>query len=474
MKNHSSSQASENAQASRDTHDFSQGSIPKNILSIALPMTLAQLINVLYSVIDRMYIGRLPSAATLALTGIGLTLPIVSLIMAFSFLFSTGGAPLSSIARGEGNTKKAEKIMGTSMTMLMLIGLVITIILYIFKKPMLYLLGASDQTFPYANDYLSVYLLGTVFVMISLGMNSFINAQGFAKTGMFTVLIGAILNIILDPIFIFVLDMGVQGAALATVISQGVSALWVIFFLTGKKAILRLSLKAMVPDLKLTGKICVLGLSGFIMSVTNSAVQMVCNTSLQTWGGDIYVAIMTVLNSVREIISMPVNGLSNGAQPILGFNYGARKYGRVRDGIKFMSAVGIIYTLAAWGLVFALPEFFIRIFNNDPTLLTQGVPALRLYFFGFFMMALQFCGQSVFVALGRARHAVFFSLLRKAIIVIPLTLILPYVGGLGINGIFLAEPISNFIGGLACFGTMLVTVYRKLKKEEQASLIHEA
>ena len=360
------------------------------------------------------------------------------------------------------------------MTMLMLIGLVITIILYIFKKPMLYLLGASDQTFPYANDYLSVYLLGTVFVMISLGMNSFINAQGFAKTGMFTVLIGAILNIILDPIFIFVLDMGVQGAALATVISQGVSALWVIFFLTGKKAILRLSLKAMVPDLKLTGKICVLGLSGFIMSVTNSAVQMVCNTSLQTWGGDIYVAIMTVLNSVREIISMPVNGLSNGAQPVLGFNYGARKYGRVRDGIKFMSAVGIIYTLAAWGLVFALPEFFIRIFNNDPTLLTQGVPALRLYFFGFFMMALQFCGQSVFVALGRARHAVFFSLLRKAIIVIPLTLILPYVGGLGINGIFLAEPISNFIGGLACFGTMLVTVYRKLKKEEQESLIHEA
>lgn len=210
------------------------------------------------------------------------------------------------------------------------------------------------------------------------------------------------------------------------------------------------------------------------MSVTNSAVQMVCNTSLQTWGGDIYVAIMTVLNSVREIISMPVNGLSNGAQPVLGFNYGARKYGRVRDGIKFMSAVGIIYTLAAWGLVFALPEFFIRIFNNDPTLLTQGVPALRLYFFGFFMMALQFCGQSVFVALGRARHAVFFSLLRKAIIVIPLTLILPYVGGLGINGIFLAEPISNFIGGLACFGTMLVTVYRKLKKEEQESLIHEA
>lgn len=451
------------------SNDFSQGSVAKNILSIALPMTLAQLINVLYSVIDRMYIGRIPEAATLALTGIGLTLPIVSMIMAFSFLFSTGGAPLCSIARGEGNDAKAEQIMGTSMTMLVLIGAVLTVVLFIFKKPLLYLLGASDMTFPYANEYLSIYLIGTVFVMISLGMNSFINAQGFARMGMLTILIGAILNIILDPVFIFVLNMGVQGAALATIISQGVSAIWVVRFLSGKKAILRLKRSMLKPDLKLTGKICGLGLSGFIMSVTNSAVQMVCNTSLSAWGGDIYVAIMTVLNSVREIISMPVTGLTNGSQPVLGYNYGAKKYARVREGIRFISVIGIVYTLIVWGLVFAIPGTFIRLFNDDPQLLSAGIPALRLYFFGFFMMALQFCGQSVFVGLGKSKFAVFFSLLRKAVIVIPLTLILPYVGGLGINGIFLAEPISNFIGGVACFGTMLVTVYRQLKKEDAAS-----
>lgn len=453
----------------KKSNDFSQGSVAKNILSIALPMTLAQLINVLYSVIDRMYIGRIPEAATLALTGIGLTLPIVSMIMAFSFLFSTGGAPLCSIARGEGNDAKAEQIMGTSMTMLVLIGAVLTVVLFIFKKPLLYLLGASDMTFPYANEYLSIYLIGTVFVMISLGMNSFINAQGFARMGMLTILIGAILNIILDPVFIFVLNMGVQGAALATIISQGVSAIWVVRFLSGKKAILRLKRSMLKPDLKLTGKICGLGLSGFIMSVTNSAVQMVCNTSLSAWGGDIYVAIMTVLNSVREIISMPVTGLTNGSQPVLGYNYGAKKYARVREGIRFISVIGIVYTLIVWGLVFAIPGTFIRLFNDDPQLLSAGIPALRLYFFGFFMMALQFCGQSVFVGLGKSKFAVFFSLLRKAVIVIPLTLILPYVGGLGINGIFLAEPISNFIGGVACFGTMLVTVYRQLKKEEAAS-----
>ncbi len=453
----------------KKSNDFSQGSMAKNILNIALPMTLAQLINVLYSVIDRMYIGRIPEAATLALTGIGLTLPIVSMIMAFSFLFSTGGAPLCSIARGEGNDAKAEKIMGTSMSMLVLIGIVLTAVLFIFKRPLLYLLGASDMTFPYANEYLSIYLIGTVFVMISLGMNSFINAQGFARTGMLTILIGAILNIILDPIFIFVLHMGVKGAALATIISQGVSAIWVLRFLCGKKAILRLKRSTLKPDLKLTGKICGLGLSGFIMSVTNSAVQMVCNTSLAAWGGDIYVAIMTVLNSVREIISMPVNGLTNGSQPVLGYNYGARKYSRVREGIRFISVIGIAYTLLAWGLVFAFPGIFIRLFNDDAQLLGAGIPALRLYFFGFFMMALQFCGQAVFVGLGKSKFAVFFSLLRKAVIVIPLTLILPYVGGLGINGIFLAEPISNFIGGVACFGTMLATVYRQLKKEEAAA-----
>ena len=447
-------------------NDFSQGSMSRNIMNIALPMILAQLINVLYSVVDRMYIGRLPDASTLALTGIGLTLPVTSMITAFSNLFSTGGAPLFSIARGEGNEKKASRILGTSASMLILMGLLLTILVWAVKKPMLYLLGASDATFPYANEYLTIYLLGTIFVMISLGLNSFINAQGFARTGMFTVLFGAILNIILDPIFIFVLDMGVSGAALATIISQGVSALWVLRFLTGPKAIIKIKKDQLRPDFKLVGRIFGLGLSGFIMSVTNSAVQMICNVTLQSWGGDLYVAIMTVLNSVREIVSMPIQGITSGAQPVLGFNYGAGKYQRVRSGIKFTSLVGIIYTTAAWAIIFVFPEFFIQIFNSDPALLEAGVPSLHLYFFGFFMMSLQFSGQCVFTGLGKAKFAIFFSLLRKAIIVIPLTLILPYAANLGVTGVFLAEPISNFIGGAACFITMMLTVYRNLGKQD--------
>lgn len=448
-----------------EKNDFSQGSMSRNILNIAIPMIFAQLINVLYNVVDRMYIGHLQENSTLALTGVGLVLPIISLVMAFSYLFSTGGAPLCSISRGEGKIDLAEKILGTSMTMLILIGLALTAILYLFKRPMLYLLGASDATYPYANQYLSIYLIGVVFVMISLGMNSFINSQGFAKTGMLTVLIGAILNIILDPIFIFVFSWGVRGAATATVISQGVSACWVLRFLVSKKAILRLKKSTLIPDFKLTLKICSLGLSGFIMAVTNSAVQMVCNVTLQAWGGDLYVAIMTVLNSVREIATLPVQGFTNGAQPVLGYNYGAKKYDRVCTGIKFTSAVSIIYTCAAWAVIFLFPKFFIQLFNNDATLLEAGIPSLRIYFFGFFMMALQFSGQCVFTGLGKAKYAVFFSLLRKAFIVIPLTLILPHVAGLGVNGVFLAEPISNFIGGTACFTTMMMTVYRKLGKE---------
>lgn len=452
---------------SADKHDFGQGSIAKNILNLALPMTIAQLINLLYSVVDRMYIGRIPSASTLALTGIGLTLPVVSLIMAFAALFSTGGAPLCSIARGSGDEEKAEKIMGTSMSMILIIGIILTIILYFFKKPILLLLGASEQTFPYADEYLSIYLLGTVFVMISLGMNSFIQMQGFGRIGMCTVLVGAVLNIILDPLFIFMLNMGVKGAALATIISQCMSAVWVLRFLTGKKAILKLTIRSALPNFSLFIKICGLGLSGFVMSATTSIVQMVCNASLQIWGGDLYVAIMTVSNSVREIINMPISGLSNGAQPVIGFNYGAKKYKRVRAGIKFLGVAGFIYTLFAWITIFAFPEFFIRLFNSDQVLLTEGVPALRIFIFGFFMMSFQFCGQAAFVALGKAKQAVFFSLLRKIGIIVPLTLLLPHIGDLGVYGIFLAEPISNFVGGAACFGVMYGTVYQKLKKEEQ-------
>lgn len=280
--------------------------------------------------------------------------------------------------------------------------------------------------------------------------------------GMITVLIGAILNIILDPVFIFIFHMGVYGAATATVISQGVSALYVFWFLRGDRALFRLRRKTMRLEGKLVREITGLGLSGFVMSVTNGAVQIVCNAMLSRYGGDLYVGVMTVVNSVREIITMPVNGLTNGAQPVIGFNYGAGEYDRVKKAIRFMGIGCVIFTCAVWGLLFVAPQFFIHLFNSEPELLKAGVGAFRIYFFGIFLMALQFTGQSTFVALGKSRQAVFFSLLRKAIIVIPLTILFPMIGGLGVHGVFLAEPVSNLIGGVACFVTMYVTVYRKL------------
>ena len=443
-------------------NDFSKGSVVKNIWSLAVPMTVAQLVNVLYSVVDRVYIGHLPHTSTEALTGIGLALPVITMITAFSNLFGMGGAPLCSIARGAGDGERAEKIMGNSFTMLLLSGAALMAVCYLKMKPMLFLFGASVQTYPYAKGYLSVYLLGTLFVMISLGMNNFINAQGFGKMGMITVLIGAILNIILDPVFIFIFHMGVYGAATATVISQGVSALYVFWFLRGDRALFRLRRKTMRLDGKLVREITGLGLSGFVMSVTNGAVQIVCNAMLSRYGGDLYVGVMTVVNSVREIITMPVNGLTNGAQPVIGFNYGAGEYDRVKKAIRFMGISCVIFTCAVWGLLFVAPQFFIHLFNSEPELLKAGVSAFRIYFFGIFLMALQFTGQSTFVALGKSRQAVFFSLLRKAIIVIPLTILFPMIGGLGVHGVFLAEPVSNLIGGVACFVTMYVTVYRKL------------
>ena len=432
-------------------------------------MTVAQLVNVLYSVVDRVYIGHLPNASTEALTGIGLALPVITMITAFSNLFGMGGAPLCSIARGAGEVKRAEKIMGNSFTLLLITGVILMAFCYLTMRPMLYLFGASDQTYPYAQAYLSVYLAGTLFVMISLGMNNFINAQGFGKMGMLTVLIGAVLNIVLDPVFILIFHMGVYGAAAATVISQGVSAAYVFWFLRGDHVLFRLNRKDMRLDGKLVREITGLGLSGFVMSVTNGSVQIVCNAMLSRYGGDLYVGVMTVINSVREIITMPVNGLTNGAQPVIGFNYGAGEYERVRKAIRFMGASCVIFTCAVWALLFVAPQFFIHLFNSEPELLEAGVGAFRIYFFGIFLMALQFTGQSTFVALGKSRQAVFFSLLRKAIIVIPLTICLPMIGGLGVNGVFLAEPVSNLIGGVACFMTMYVTVYRKLGKKENPS-----
>ena len=431
----------------------------RNILQMALPMTVAQLINILYNIVDRMYLGRLPGH--LSLTGLGLCLPIISILMGFANLCGMGGAPLCSIHRGKGENEEAERILGNSFTLLLLFGGGLTVFCLAFRRPILYLFGASDLTFPYANDYLTIYLLGTLFVMIGLGMNPFINAQGFSRMGMMTVALGAAVNIVLDPIFIFALDMGVRGAALATVLAQGCSALWVLKFLTGRRALLRLRWNTLRLQAARVRRILALGTSGFVMSMTNSLVQVLCNASLQHYGGDLYVGVMTVINSIREVVSMPVQGITNGCQPVLGYNYGAGEYERVRRGIRFTTVLTVGYSVAAWALVMAVPELLIRIFNDEPELIAAGSPAFRLYFAAFFCMSFQFIGQSVFVGLGRSRSAVFFSLLRKAFIVAPLTLLLPGLG-MGVDGVFAAEPVSNVLGGLACLLTMYITVYRRL------------
>lgn len=443
----------------RGQNDFSKGSMARNIIRMAVPMTVAQLINILYNVVDRMYLGRLPGH--LALTGLGLCLPIISILMGFANLCGMGGAPLCSICRGKGEQEEAEQILGNSFALLLLFGAGLTALGLLFRRPILYLFGASDLTFPYANDYLTIYLLGTLFVMISLGMNPFINAQGFSRMGMVTVAVGAVVNIVLDPILIFGLGMGVRGAALATVLSQGCSALWVLRFLTGKRALLKLRLSALRLRAARVKQILSLGASGFVMSMTNSLVQALCNATLEACGSELYVGVMTVINSVREVISMPVQGITHGCQPVLGYNYGAGEYDRVRKGIRFTTVLTIGYSVAVWLLVLLFPETLIRIFNDEADLIAAGIPAFRLYFAAFFCMSFQFVGQSVFVALGRSRNAIFFSLLRKAFIVAPLTLLLP-AAGLGADGVFLAEPISNVVGGLACILTMYFVVYRPL------------
>ena len=441
--------------------DFSVGSVKRQIIAQAAPLTVAQVVQLLYNVVDRIYIGHMKGTGDVALTGLGITFPVIVLIAAFTSLFGTGGTALFSIARGRRDEEEAEAILGNVFALLTASSAVLFCLCYLFRRPILYLFGASDVSVEYADQYLQIYLFGTAFSMLATGLNGYINAQGFPRVGMFTTILGAVVNIVLDPIFIFGLGLGVRGAALATVLSQGISAAWVLRFLTGKKAILRLRLRRVRVDLRRTRSIAALGLPGFVMQGTNSLVQIVCNVQLQAYGGDLYVGIMTVLNSVREILSLPVMGVTNGAQPVLGFNYGAKENSRVKEGIRFTAVLGIAYTVAAWVVVMLIPQQLMGIFSSDAAVIETGAHMLNLYFFGFFFMAFQFVGQTAFQSLGKAKQAVFFSLLRKAFIVVPLTLLLPMIG-LGVQGVFLAEPISNAIGGLACFTTMWLTIYRKL------------
>ena len=456
---------------SRRKNDFSQGSIPKNILSLAIPLTVAQLTVVLYNVVDRAFIGHIDAIGRDAFTGIGLVMPVTYIITAFANLCGTGGAPLCSIARGEGDEGRASRIMGVSFTFLLLLGAALTAVFYLFHEPFLYLVGGSPDTVEHARSYLLIYLAGTIPVMIGLGMNPFINAQGFGRTGMMTTLLGAVINLILDPLFIFVLGMGVRGAALATVIAQVCSAAWVLAFLTGRRAILRLDRGSLGLDGPILRRVCGLGLTGFTFSVTNSLVQAIGNAQLQSCGapygtGELYVAAMTAIISVREIVFQPIRGLTQGAQPVLGYNYGAGRYGRVRESIRFLTVSCLAYNVVVWLLLLAFPGVFILLFNDDPALLEVGVKTMRIYYAAYVMMSFQMIGQNTFVALGRAKQAVFFSLWRKVVLVMPLMLVFPRFWGPA--GVFAAEPVSDVVGGGICYLTMMATVGREMRERELA------
>lgn len=441
--------------------DFSRMSVTRSIIASSLPLIVAELVNLLYSQVDRIYISRIEGTGALALTGVGLCLPVISLISAFARLFgSNGGGPLCAIELGRGNEKEAENILASSFTLTMITAVLISFIVVVFNRPILYLFGASDQTFQYARDYLVVYVLGTVPVLISLTLTPFINALGYSSVGMAGVVIGAVTNIILDPVFIFLFRMGVRGAAVATVISQCASALFVIIFLRGRNLPIRLRLGSL--DRKRCGKIIMLGTSGFTMGATNSVVQLVCNKCASIWGGDLYVGVMTILNSIREIFSTPINGLSGGASPVMSFNYGKGDGRKVMKASNMLLVMMLSYTAVIWALIYLFPDPFINLFSNDEALTNAAHHALQLYFFGFIFMSPHMSGQQTFVALGYAKQAVFFSLFRKVIIVVPLTILLPYF--FGVDGVVLAEPISNVLGGIATYSAMRLTVFRRLKK----------
>lgn len=426
--------------------DFEHGGIAQNILKAALPMLVAQVLNLLYNIVDRIYIARIPDIGTAALGAVGLCFPIIVIITAFSNLFGSGGAPLFAIARGSGDKARAGLILNLACTLLLCCAGVLMVIGLLFARPILVLFGASPEALQYALPYLMLYLLGTYPSMLTTGLNPFINAQGYATAGMLSVVIGAAANLVLDPVFIFVLGMGIRGAAAATVLSQLLSAAFVVYFL------------------RCIGDIVSLGTAGFIMQLTNSVVTICCNNVLSVTGGDVYISVMTIISSVRQMVETPIYAITEGSSPIISYNYGARRPRKVLRAAVSMALMALVYTLTIWAVILLAPHFLISIFSSDPTLQADTIPAMKLYFSTFGFMLLQYVGQTVFKSLNKRRHAVFFSLLRKVIIVVPLTYLLPYAFGMGTDGVFAAEPVSNVIGGSLCFIVMLITVLPELKR----------
>ena len=449
--------------------DFENGKITKNILMAAMPMLVAQILSLLYNIVDRIYIARIPDIGTTALGAVGLCFPVIVIITAFSNLFGSGGAPLFSIERGSGNREKANRIMNTSFTMVSACAVLLMVIGLLFARPILVLFGASSDALPYAYPYLMIYLLGTFPSMIATGMNPFINAQGYATAGMLSVVIGAVANLLLDPLFIFVFGLGIQGAAIATVLSQLLSALFVLRFLLFRAEyhIRLLHRDEFAQGIQYAKNIVSLGTAGFIMQLTNSLVTICCNNVLAATGGDLYISVMTIVSSIRQMVETPIYAITEGSSPIISYNYGAKRPKRVRQAGVTMAVMALIYTLCTWLVILFAPRFLISIFSSYQELFADAISAMKLYFSAFIFMLLQYVGQTIFKSLNKKKQAVFFSLLRKVFIVVPLTYLLPYAFHMGTDGVFLAEPVSNVIGGSLCFIVMLCTVLPELKQMER-------
>ena len=446
--------------------DFEHGTVVGNILGAALPMLVAQILNLLYNIVDRIYIARIPDEGTAALGAVGLCFPLIVIITAFANLFGGGGAPLFSIYRGSKKEQQAVHIMNTSFSMVCLSAVILMGIGMLFARPLLVLFGASSDALVYAYPYMMIYLVGTLPSMVAVGMNPFINAQGYSLVGMLSVAIGATANLLLDPLFIFAFGFGVEGAAIATVLSQCLSAAFVFFFLT-KKAELKvrfLRKNEITESITYAKNIISLGTAGFIMQLTNSLVTICCNNVLSVTGGDIYISVMTIVSSVRQLVETPIYAMNEGTSPILSYNYGARRPARVRKSALVMGIMILGYTAIMWSLIILIPEALISVFSSDAALISDSVPALKQYFAAFIFMDFQYIGQTIFKSLNKKKQAIFFSMLRKVFIVVPLTYLMPYALHMGTDGVFLAEPVSNVIGGSLCFITMLCTVLPELKR----------
>ena len=461
--------------ASVGTADQRLGTAPllPLIFSLALPTALAQLVNMLYNIVDRIYVGHIPGTGSLALAGLGVTYPIIVLITAFSNLVGMGGAPRASVAMGRGDYKTAEKILGNCITILVVLSVVLSVVFTIYGEPVLLAFGASENTLPYAMAYLRIYLLGTIFVQFTLGMTPFITNQGFAKTSMATTCIGAISNIILDPIFIYGFNMGVVGAAVATILSQALSMIWVLCFFLGKRSVLRIRKENLIPDKAILVLVLSLGVSPFLMTATECLIQLSFNTGAATYGGDSAVAIMSILFSVSQIANLPVQGFCQGAQPLIGYNFGAQKLERVRKTFQVMLTVSMSVTTLVVAAVEIAPQMFLGLFSSDAAIVAMGSAPLRIYMLGHFFMGAQNACQQTFLGLGEAKLSMFIALLRKVILLLPLSLVIPRVFGLlGISqllGLYVAEPVSDFISASTCTILFFVIEWKKLNPAPKAT-----